>query len=124
MNKFLLSLLVLCSFSFSQTSFPPLTQLPLANVSRVVQTIVIGDYDGDGTNDILVEFNAGDSNSINTYAIAIYSYTKETYLLQLNIGYTSTPLISYGDVNNDKKVEVIIGNKIYAYNSSLVKKKI
>jgi len=85
-NKFLLSLLVLCSFSFSQTSFPPLTQLPLANVSRVVQTIVIGDYDGDGTNDILVEFNAGDSNSINTYAIAIYSYTKETYLLQLNIG--------------------------------------
>lgn len=136
----LASLMIITSaiVSFSQTQFPTPTQLPIASGGNwtVDSTIIIGDYDGYGRNDVLVRFKScvpdgfGGCAGVPSYAVCIYSYAKSAYLLQLSFP-NGIPPISYGDLTSDfaggqnthSIVEVIIGNTIYAYNPTLVKKK-
>lgn len=118
----LIFIVAIAASSFSQTAFPALTKIPGVNDSDVQKTIVIGDYDGDGSDDIVIEWQSqGSQPAYENYGIAIYSYSKNTYLLQMP--WTGAKSVSFADLNNDKRVEVIIGNKIYAYTSNIVKKK-
>jgi hypothetical protein len=124
MNKTVLIACVLASICFSQTAIPFPPDIPGASSQSIIFLKAIGDYDGDGTNDVFVVWGL----EYAAVAYCIYSYSKQAYLLEVpgsGIGLTAAgmPTWDAADINNDKKVELILGRAIYSYNSSQVKKK-
>lgn len=104
-------------FTFSQTNIP----VPIEFLDFDINSVTnIGDFDGDGSEDMVVKF-AG----YNIYAISIYSFKKNQHLLKVGPSQNTTfPLSTFGDFNGDKLNEVVIDGIIYEYSNTLAKKKI
>ena len=123
--KFILvfvSALVSFSSLFAQSKIPTPPGFPNAECGG---SCVIGDFDGDGSIDIYmtVEDYTGGHN----YVMGIYSVKKAQYLFvesrptESMSSYPTTPL--FGDFNGDGRVELIIGNTLYSYGTTVSKKK-
>lgn len=96
----------------------------------------IGDFDGDGSDDIFICWSRGanyykkdgtrNQNVVYSYRYhyGIFSVTKSKYLLN---GINSSPFsgnVVTGDFNNDQKIDFIVGNKVYLGANTLSKKKV
>jgi len=123
MNKFILILLVITAYSFSQTAIPSPTGHPNAKLNSTV--VNIGDFDGDGSDDLFFVLSEP-SGASNVVYYAVYSMKKNQYSMLEQV--TSTFFVvkpdAIGDFDGDKMVEFVIGNIIYKYSSTLTKKKI
>jgi len=120
----IMSLLVMavCFIGFAQTIIP----IPsgLSNSATGSYSEGIGDFDGDGSNDVSVWWD--DTGSYKSFSV--YSFKKDTQLLFVK---DECPTLMNGqtmdyavDLNNDAKVEIIIKNKIYSYTTVDTKKKL
>jgi hypothetical protein len=97
-------------------SYPP--AIPSGCSIRWVECV--GDFDGDGSADVAMLWS---NYSTNIY-ICIYSYAKGSYLLQAQTTYSDRLAFSFGDINNDKEIEVVAYNVIYKYSATMSKKKV
>jgi hypothetical protein len=103
---------------FAQTNIPT---PPGTTGETVYKVIAIGDYDGDGCDDILVWWNHQSPSDIE---YSVYSFKKSQHLLTIKFGDVGNGYQLAADLNGDKKVEIVVGSKIYSYNSTLSKKKL
>jgi hypothetical protein len=117
MRNVLLLIGFMVSFCFAQDSIPYPPAIPTGYSVYWVESV--GDYDGDGSADVAMLLT-GPGNPV---YICIYSYAKGSYLLQASTSYSERTKFSFGDINNDGKIEVIACNVIYKYSSSMSKKK-
>jgi hypothetical protein len=119
MQKFSMVILVSAILAFSQT-----TVLPPSGTSDafIRESLVIGDYDGDKTNDLYIKWENSSGDHSETYTI--YSYEKSKYLLVVKGSVGGEKYETSGDLNDDGNVEVLIGTKIYSFESGLSKKKL
>jgi hypothetical protein len=120
MSKSLLFIAFLYVCSFSQTSIPNPTGHPNCAFGSIVN---IGDFDGDSSDDLFCQFNDVPATMSNYY-FGIYSMKKNQFLLIEPGTYDLTKPVAIGDFDGDKLIELVIGSKIYKYNSTLTKKKI
>ena len=117
MRNVLLLMGVMVSVCLAQDSIPYPPALPTGFFVQWVECV--GDYDGDASADV-----ASLWQSQSQYYICIYSYKKGSYLLQAPTSTSVRTMFSFGDINNDYKIEVIAGNVIYKYSPSMSKKKV
>jgi hypothetical protein len=125
MSKLILAIMTLYISLYSQTEIPAPTEPKSVNW-ELTGTDIIGDFDRDASNDMLISWS-GDDGAKPYCFLGIYSYKKNAYLFTLcEVGYNSLSMGSFkfGDINNDEKVELIYRNKIYEYSSTLSKKKL
>ncbi len=109
-------------FCFSQTDIP----LPPSHPKALKQgQCNIGDFDGDGSDDIYLAFTEWNGTSTTLTILGIYSFKKNQYILLE----TFSPSISIGqkpdvigDFNGDKAIEFIVNNTMYSYSGTLTKK--
>jgi hypothetical protein len=124
MSKLFLAIMTLSISLYGQTEIPAPPETK-EWTSVIVTSRIIGDFDRDGSNDILCLWYGRD-NSGACYMFSVYSYKKSVHLLTIpsepGITYESIDEVVGGDINNDEKVELIYRNKIYEYSSTLSKK--
>jgi len=116
MYKILFTVFLVAVSIFAQTDIP---NPPGTSGGTVYQVFTIGDYDGDGCDDILIHWDGNNSDHIE---YSVYSFKKSQHLL--TIKYDGSNYRLAADLNGDKKVEIVVGSKIYSYDSSLSKKKL
>jgi hypothetical protein len=119
MKKIILIIMIYMPLCFSQSIIPNPTINPGTNYTFLWNE-VIGDFDGDGSADILLVWKA---LALDKFVITIYSHAKESYLLQTNSEFGTRDAIKFADTNNDKKVELIVGTRIYLFSPAVNKKK-
>jgi hypothetical protein len=111
----------LATVCWGQDSIPYPPGLPTAQYYLQWEECV-GDYDGDGTMDVASCWSLCSPGCAGY--ICIYSYSKGSYLLQAETPVNAERVkYDFGDINNDKKIEVLAGRVIYKYSSSISKKK-
>jgi hypothetical protein len=120
MQKAFLLCIVLGSLIYGQTTIP---YPPEASQNAELRGgKIIGDFDGDGSNDIYFAWYTT-VNGVTQGHFGVYSLKKQLYLLKVLSGVDLSLGFDSGDLNNDSKVELLIGNKIYEYTGATAKKK-
>ena len=123
MYKTTLFLIALCAYSFSQTPIPTPSGHP--NLKLNTSLVNIGDFDGDGSDDLYGTFYE-DSGSTQKYYFGVISMKKNQFILFESFSSYAGTLKpdAIGDFDGDKMVEFASGSIIYKYNATLTKKKI
>ncbi len=125
MRKFLLILLFIPLVALGQTTIPKPSEVGVAGY--VKRTEIIGDFDGDLSNDMSVWWH--DSLSGIYTHFSVYSFKKNTHLLVIEgDGYPtyngySTKIKYVGDLDGDNTVEIVIDDKVYSFTNTGIKKK-
>lgn len=83
-----------------------------------LRTEHIGDYDGDGTGDILLLTGYGNNTGHTVYRVTVYSYNKKQVVLSVGDiegTYTLADAVTAADLDGDNTVEIIFGTRIFSY---------
>lgn len=94
--------------------------IPALTVGGIVSEInPIGDFDGDGYDELMVV--SYESGSSTTYSAGIYSAEKKTYLLRFDDSMygNDIEIISYANLTSSPGVELIYQKKIYTYSGTV-----
>ena len=125
LKKFMIIVMLLPLAVFSQTTIP----IPpgIGNGNEIVGSQAIGDFDGDGSDDVAVFIYDTANGNPN---FSIFSFKKNTHLLVIerNNGIHTAngdPIDKYAhDFDGDGTVELLIDDKIYSFTNVGIKKKL
>jgi hypothetical protein len=120
MHKTIFSLLIVSLLALvgAQTPIPPIPGYPIDHSTCTS----IGDFDGDGSVDICIIYADNVGNAI----MGIYSVKKAKYLFtETKKGLTDQVYrnLIFGDFDGDGKNEIVLSGILYAYSSTMSKKK-
>jgi hypothetical protein len=126
MKAVALVVLMFIGYCFAQDAIPIPSSHPTA---VVITTVNIGDFDGDGADDLYVKYSEYGSSSSSYSLLAVYSMNKNQLsllgvtLLDMTHGPFPDQPDAIGDFNGDGSKDIVVQGMIYTKSSTTVSKK-